>query len=156
MIGDVNLFLYPDSDSDNQDEDDPPDPSNQKEQEQEQQVVGEVEIMIAKKSEQGKGMGKKILLTFLWFIVSSLEGVMGEYHATHGDGKTGSSLKYLRVKIDHENTRSIRLFSSVGFQTVSESPNYFGELELRLPICAGLKEEVEGRMDAIPFIVGYS
>jgi ribosomal protein S18 acetylase RimI-like enzyme len=151
MIGDVNLFLYSASSSSSSDEEE-----DEHQIERVQQVIGEIEIMIAKKSEQGKGIGKKILLTFMWFIVSSLEAVMGEYHAAHGAGKMRSCLKYLRVKIDHENTRSIRLFSSIGFEKGSETPNYFGEIELRLPMRESLKGELEGKMEAVPFVVGYS
>lgn len=160
MIGDVNLFLYPvdDEDQDVQDGQTPSSPTNiPTSTPQPQPVLGELEIMIASKTAQGKGMGKQILLPFLWYILATLDCIMAEYHSANGSGKERSVLKYLRVKIGHENVRSIRLFESVGFAKVGDGePNYFGEVELRLDLSEGLKRDVEGRMELVPFVVGYS
>lgn len=125
MIGDVNLFLSA------EDEDDEYENEPVGGEEKHQAVVGELEIMIASPSHRGKRLGRDILLAFLWYIVSSLPLILDEYHTRHGAGKAESRLKYFRVKIDSGNERSIKLFESVGFQRLSGTPNYFGELELR-------------------------
>jgi L-amino acid N-acyltransferase YncA len=70
--------------------------------------------------------------------------------------KTESRLEYLRVKISSGNARSIRLFESVGFQKVSEAPNYFGEVELRMPVSAGYVSKIERGLDAVPLVVEYA
>jgi RimJ/RimL family protein N-acetyltransferase len=114
MVGDVNLFL-----------------SESEDDGEEGLCVGEVEIMVARIDLQGKGIGTAILLTFLWYVLNHLEGMLGEYSKSLGKAKV---MKYLRVKIDAENERSIKLFERVGFKKVSEKPNYFNELELRYGI----------------------
>jgi RimJ/RimL family protein N-acetyltransferase len=151
MIGDVNLFLYPDEEEEEWQINHTR--SEDTVLEKEKGVVGEVEIMIAKKMFQGKGYGKEILLGFLWYIVKRYLGIMREYSRIHG-GKR-SCLNYLRVKIDAENERSLKLFESIGFTGRNEKPNYFGELELRLPWSADLGQEVEQMMKAIPLEVVY-
>ncbi|KAF2178526.1 hypothetical protein K469DRAFT_328672 [Zopfia rhizophila CBS 207.26] len=157
MIGDVNLFLYAD-DGDNGEVDrrltDEKTRSIIHERNL-QGVVGEVEIMVARKEFQGKGLGKEILLAFLWYIVSSFVDITNEYHRSHGRGKTISHLKYLRVKIDGENARSIKLFEGAGFKKVDEKPNYFGELELRWPISVRSLNDIELNQEAVPLIVDY-
>ncbi|KAF2474760.1 uncharacterized protein BDR25DRAFT_384121 [Lindgomyces ingoldianus] len=127
MIGDVNLFLY----GDHEDEDENKTTNGVNMEKGQQAVVGEIEIMIARKDLQGQGLGKSVLSSFLWYIASYLPEILHEYHGSHGGAKSGGHLKYLRVKIDEGNVRSIKLFESVGFRKVSESPNYFKELELR-------------------------
>ncbi len=114
MVGDVNLFL-----------------SESEEDFEEGLCVGEVEIMVARIDLQGKGIGTAVLLTFLWYVLSHLEGMLGEYSTSLGKVKV---MKYLRVKIDAENEKSIKLFERVGFKKVSQKPNYFNELELRYAI----------------------
>ncbi|KAF2429931.1 acyl-CoA N-acyltransferase [Tothia fuscella] len=109
MIGDVNLFLF---------EDDL------------EEIIGEVEIMIARRDCQGKGYGHLILSMFLWYIVRNVDAILEHF----GGDDTKASLKYLRAKIDAENERSIRLFEKVGFEKIDEKPNYFGEVELRLTL----------------------
>ena len=121
MLGDVNLFLC---DDDEEEEDSTRDRRSGG-------IIGEVEIMIARRDLQGNGYGKSVLLAFLWYIISSLDGIVAEYCSNHRGMSRQGYLKFLRVKIDGENSRSIRLFESVGFQKVSEKVNYFGELELR-------------------------
>ncbi|KAI9865917.1 MAG: hypothetical protein M1813_001884 [Trichoglossum hirsutum] len=122
MIGDVNLFLATDGDGDG--------------------VVGEVELMIAEKAVRGKGLGRAGLLAFLRFVAVHLEEILREYHGGV-KSKEERGLEYARARISEGNSRSIGLFESVGFQKVSEEPNFFGEVELRM---AGL---TVGRIDAL-------
>jgi RimJ/RimL family protein N-acetyltransferase len=111
LLGDVNLFLTKDEDDD-------------------KAVVGEVELMVATKSNQGRGYGRASLLAFLTYISRNQNSIVAEYLGSH-DTPT-SALSIVRVKIGKDNARSIKLFESVGFQKLSEVPNYFGEFELRL------------------------
>lgn len=143
MIGDINLFLYEYDEGDGLHEQDI------------QEVVGEVEIMVARKDHQGKGLGKEILLTFLWYIISSLDQITSEYHQSHRGDKVASRFKYLRVKIDENNSRSIGLFEGVGFEKLSEKPNFFGELELRWPISTKARSDMETKLNGIPLIMTY-
>ncbi|OCK84114.1 hypothetical protein K432DRAFT_289553 [Lepidopterella palustris CBS 459.81] len=146
MFGDVNLFLY----SDEEQEGDPAvaDACS---------VVGEIEIMIALKHLQGNGNGKSILLAFLWYIILSLPKLMAEYASRHtGPAAKSPVLKYLRVRIDTENVRSVRLFESVGFQKVSEHPNYFGELELRWAVEGRDVAQLEEMQGTVPKCLVYN
>jgi RimJ/RimL family protein N-acetyltransferase len=117
MIGDVNLFLCEDDEED--------DDAVQG------RLIGEVEIMIARKDLQGKGLGSAVLRAFLWYIITNLNAILSEYEISGAKDAKGS-LRYFRVKIDAKNDRSIKLFEKAGFKLVSDKPNYFGELELRL------------------------
>ena len=162
MIGDVNLFLYPmDEDEDEDDQEHQEDPSSLSHiptsASPTQHVLGELEIMIASKRAQGKGMGKQILLPFLWYILATLNCIMAEYHSANGSGKERSVLKYLRVKIDKDNVRSLKLFERIGFVRTSAEANYFGEVEMRTPVVAGELREVEGKIGLRGFgsEVGY-
>jgi len=150
MIGDVNLFLYDDDDDDEEE-----DIKNSDQDKSVNYVVGEVEIMVARKDFQGKGYGREILLGFLWYIAKRYPGIMSEYHQANGGKRKESTIKYLRVKIDAGNRRSLKLFESVGFIKLSKKPNYFGELELRLPWSRALTEDLEAAMRAIPREVTY-
>lgn len=151
MIGDINLFLYVDE----EEEGDEQAVQRSNIQNDTQSLIGEIEIMIAKKTLHGKGFGKTILLTFLWYIITYLDKITNEYHASHGGDNAGSQLKYLRVKIDAGNTRSIKLFESVGFRKVGEEPNYFGELELRWSVSPDIIKDLEKRLDVMPQILNY-
>lgn len=158
MIGDVNLFLNADDDREEEHAHWRLIHEGTKKTIQEGKmhgVVGEVEIMIARKDCQGKGLGRETLLAFLWYILTSFSGIMNEYHIAHGNGKTGSYLNYLRVKIDSGNARSIKLFESVGFKKVSEKPNYFGELELRWQVRLMSLSEIERQMGTVPHRIAY-
>jgi len=110
MLGDVNLFLTIS---------------------EEDAVIGEIELMIAVKDQQGHGYGRASLLAFLRFMVEHergiLEGFERERMSSGGNGIEG-----LVVKIGEANQRSIGLFESVGFERVGEGANYFGEWELRM------------------------
>ena len=128
MIGDVNLFLV--EDDNEEDDDDQNDTDTVSDNHQVQQLIGEIEIMIARKDLQRRGYGRATLSTFLWYVFSRSKEILDEY-AGQADA---ACLRYLRVKIGSENARSISLFESVGFFKVTEQPNYFGELELRLKV----------------------
>jgi RimJ/RimL family protein N-acetyltransferase len=155
MIGDVNLFFYP-YEGEVDDGYEGAQAGDHKGNQGLQKIIGEIEIMIARKADQGKGLGKAALLTFLWYIISNIESLMEEYHACLGGPKAGSYLEYLRVKIDGDNTRSIKLFEGMGFKKVSEKPNYFGELELRWSIPAGYTVGSKGGLGVAPIVITYS
>ena len=107
MIGDVNLFLRVD---DGEEGDADP------------QIIGEVELMIAEKSNQRKGFGKATLLSFLRYIADHEgeileEFVRGDQAAAKALGKAGVSgwrLSCLSVKIGQGNGRSLGLFEGAG------------------------------------------
>ncbi|CZR57951.1 related to METHIONYL-TRNA SYNTHETASE, mitochondrial [Phialocephala subalpina] len=109
MIGDVNLFLSP------ADED-------------EEGCIGELELMIAPKDSRRQGYGRATILTFLHYIQLHLDGLLAEYKSKLGLDKM--KLLQLKVKIGSKNDKSIKLFESLGFIKIGESPNYFGEFEL--------------------------
>ncbi|EUC40515.1 hypothetical protein COCMIDRAFT_41173 [Bipolaris oryzae ATCC 44560] len=129
MIGDVNLFLYP---YDNDDDED--NVQDEEKQNNEDLVVGELEIMIAEPSARGKGLAHEALQAFMWYISSSLPALLAEY--AQQDKQRRTSLRYLRVKIDKDNKRSLALFEKLGFKH-STGPNYFGEMELRANMLDG-------------------
>jgi GNAT superfamily N-acetyltransferase len=91
-------------------------------------VIGELEIMIARPESRGKGLAQEALRAFIWYISTSLPAILQEY--TQQDKDKAVCLRYLRVKIDKENKRSLALFEKLGFEH-SSGPNYFGEMELR-------------------------
>jgi RimJ/RimL family protein N-acetyltransferase len=131
MIGDVNLFLF----EENDDSEDIRDETVN--------IIGEIEIMIARKDLQGRGYGNAVLLNFIWYIVTNTTAILTEFVTSLGkQEKVGYALKYLRVKIDVGNERSIKLFEKVGFRKVSEKPNYFGEVELRWEVTESCCEEI--------------
>ena len=129
MIGDINLFLSADDNEGGRERDSNP-------------LIGEIELMITTKENQGRGYGRASLVAFLQYIYTHEKGILGEYDQERrgSPGYAPSSLAHLRVKIAESNVRSIRLFESVGFRKVSAEANYFGEVELRLvePLSATL------------------
>jgi RimJ/RimL family protein N-acetyltransferase len=140
MIGDVNLFLF-------EDDEDDEDIESVEKNAKGVNVIGELEIMIARTDLQGNGYGTAVLSSFTWYILSELSPILSEFTASLPAKPTGTpSLKYLRVKIDAENERSIKLFEKVGFMKVSEKPNYFGELELRLDVSRWEGTKVEQKI----------
>lgn len=142
MVGDVNLFL-----NDDDDEDDEGATINGAIQpDKPKSVIGELEIMIARKDQQGKGLAQETLRAFMSYIQSSLPSILLEYA-----GQRSAILKYLRVKIDKDNLRSLRLFERVGFVRTSAEPNYFGEVELRTPVAEGFLRDVESRIGLVDF-----
>ncbi|KAL5382609.1 hypothetical protein DPSP01_006446 [Paraphaeosphaeria sporulosa] len=144
MVGDVNMFLDPDAEDERAGNGDGA-----------QALIGEIEIMIADRAQQGKGLGCEILLAFMWYILQTRTLGMKEYHCSNPNGRENSSLRYLRAKIHKDNVRSTKLFEGVGFSKVSETPNYFGEIELRWTIGEDPLKDVETRMDAIPRVLAF-
>jgi len=145
MVGDVNLFLTADDDELGDDQTD------------EQCLIGEVEIMIARKDLHRKGYGRATLLTFLWYVFMNVEIMLQEF--VKDSSRTAvqrARLKYLGVKIGATNERSLRLFKSVGFRNISEEPNYFGELEMRLEITDALEQLKVEKQFELPRVLKYS
>lgn len=111
MVGDVNCFLFEDEDDEG--------------------VVGELELMIAEPGYRRKGIGRKALRVFMGYIHRHWEEIAAEF-ASSSSSVTQRRLSYLRVKINQENTGSIRLFEGLGFEKVGDGKaNFFGEVELR-------------------------
>ncbi|KAL4740645.1 GNAT domain-containing protein [Aspergillus similis] len=131
MIGDINLFLRVEEDEDGDGEGNP---SNS-------QIIGEIELMIAEKKDQGRGFGKAALLAFLQYVIERERELLGEFLAGDEEakkvmGKEEEEVKELKfgalsVKIGQANERSLKLFEGLGFRKIGDSPNYFGEWELR-------------------------
>lgn len=113
-IGDVNLFVQ-----------------TNEEESGNLSLVGEIELMIAEKQNQRKGLGRVVVLVFLKYILMHQQDILREHFAVAGDTSIMDKLAYLRVKIGETNSRSIHLFESVGFEKTEVSPNFFGEFELR-------------------------
>ncbi|KAF2098621.1 hypothetical protein NA57DRAFT_75859 [Rhizodiscina lignyota] len=115
MIGDVNLFLsYDDTEGS--------DPSH---------IIGELEIMVARKDLHAKGYGRTILLTFLWYVLIYTHGILQEFKSNQTNETASLAFKMLRVRIGSSNEKSIRLFETLGFHKIADAPNYFGEWELQ-------------------------
>ncbi|RPA92155.1 hypothetical protein L873DRAFT_1750840, partial [Choiromyces venosus 120613-1] len=70
MLGDVNLFLYPSSDHDGGD-----DAQGKK---RKKKVVGEVEVMIARRDYHGRGLGREAVALFLWYVGMHKRGIVGD------------------------------------------------------------------------------
>ncbi|KAJ4370773.1 hypothetical protein N0V83_005295 [Neocucurbitaria cava] len=162
MIGDVNLFLYEDEDED-EDEEAVEQAAGHGHvtkvgEAKPKALIGELEIMIARPEQRGKGLARETLIAFLWYISTYPASILAEYdsdtttntrvevEAAGGDRGARTWLKYLRVKIDKDNVRSIRLFEGVGFTRTSGEANYFGEVELRSSVVEGRFVDVEKRV----------
>lgn len=142
MIGDTNLFLR--NDDDDEENDNEKDITLNKE-EKHDPVIGEIELMIAEKQNQGKGFGRAALLGFLWYVMRHEEEILQEFvqstmlqegtvlsnHEIANRSTKERRIKCLSVKIGQDNSRSLALFESLGFEKTSQEPNYFGEFELR-------------------------
>jgi RimJ/RimL family protein N-acetyltransferase len=139
MIGDINLFLF-------EPEDDDEDESNSS-AEQSNAVVGEIELMIARKDLHRQGYGRTALLSFVGYILDSWAQIGAEYNNS-GSKSAAKSLDYLRVKINQSNARSIALFESIGFEQTAAGANYFGEIELRWRPDRSALEKCKGWEDA--------
>ncbi|KAL4878444.1 GNAT domain-containing protein [Aspergillus karnatakaensis] len=134
MIGDINLFLRID---------------DGEEGTSSPEIIGEIELMIAEKKDQRRGFGKAALLSFLRYVAGNEQEIVREFLKGEGDGKgklKERKFDALSVKIGEKNERSLKLFGSVGFEKVGESPNYFGEWELRRTRfdVEGVEQEMEG------------
>lgn len=126
MVGDINLFLRVDDGDEGNEQ---------------PQIIGEIELMIAEKVNQRQGCGKSATLVFLRYIIEHQGEILTEF--IHGGVEeemrekvvksTAGPLEFscLSVKIGNTNVRSLALFEGLGFQKVSDEPNFFGEFELR-------------------------
>ncbi|KAK3071548.1 hypothetical protein LTR53_008415 [Teratosphaeriaceae sp. CCFEE 6253] len=161
MIGDVNLFLsQPDDDNDDNDDkvNDDHGSTRPSETSRDAGVVGELELMIARKSHHRQGYGRAALLTLMGYILFHWPSIYLEYtggqHCTpwppaqqsssHSNPKSAKDLpaiippaqkrpelRYLGARIQECNTGSLALFEGVGFKRTAQGANYFGEVELR-------------------------
>lgn len=161
MIGDINLFLRID-------EGDEPESEQQQQQTgggdsatahaaPDPQIIGEIELMVAEKTNHRRGFGRAALICFLRYIAEHEADILGEFvpstFTTSGqkmkirEKQQDWRFSHLSVKIGHENTRSLALFESSGFQKVTGQPNVFGELEMTRPRTdlgiEGLKGDLE-------------
>lgn len=143
MVGDVNLFLSTcdDEEEESSDRADFQDADRKSLAAAPIEVVGEIELMVAKTNHQRQGYGRAILLVFLSYILRHQTEILQEYCSSQNFRSTHTSIhlpscrfKYLRVRINESNSRSLALFESIGFTRISEQANYFGELELRRDI----------------------
>jgi RimJ/RimL family protein N-acetyltransferase len=146
MIGDINLFLFePEDDDDDDDDEDEGGPNSSTEKSN--GVVGEIELMIARKNLHRQGYGRAALLSFVGYILDSWAQIGAEY-TNSGSSDVSKSLDYLRVKINQSNARSIALFESIGFEQTAAGANYFGEIELRWRPDRSALEKCKGWEDA--------
>lgn len=130
MIGDINFFLYP------LDDDDAP----------EGHCMGEVDIMIAGQGDRRKGLGKAAVLTFLHYIWSNRDEILGEYRSGETglvEAGQGLRLRRLMAKIKADNVGSISLFRGLGFEQEGGS-NYFGEIKMVLKDFEAIGKVPEG------------
>jgi len=123
MIGDVNLFL---SEIDDEDESETDETSTIPEAkiEAEQEVTStkplmqaEIDIMIARKGYQGKGLGRAATCSMLQY------------------GATKLGIHRFFCRINEDNVSSIRLFKSIGFEQCGYAACFKQvEMELRKPL----------------------
>jgi RimJ/RimL family protein N-acetyltransferase len=121
MVGDVNLFLN------EAPEDDPTNTGISPRT----RLMGEINIMIARRELRRMGLGRSALQSFLMYVWSNRTLVVKELEAAKG---IDYNLVGFQAKIDADNEASIGLFESLGFKRTSSEPNYFGEVELTLPL----------------------
>jgi hypothetical protein len=125
MIGDVNLFLHLEEENEVTD-------SNVT-------VVGELEVMVARQDQQGKGHGRASITAFMAWTFENQAEVVSEFlrwkQISDGQVRKAKRLQYLRVRVNKSNARSLSLFKSLRFEPLGDGhPNYFDEIELRLPV----------------------
>lgn len=134
MRGDVNMFF-------------------QEDEANASHILGEVNIMVANPSARGKGFGKRVLLIFLWYVLSQRSLLTAEYCAA---GKsTEHTLVAFVAKIDQENRVSISMFEAVGFQRISDTPNYFGEVELKFDVDMAREKIKQTFLNKEPMLLRY-
>jgi len=120
LIGDVNLFISPDDDDKDNTEDDTEANYDKKTSISITSYIGEIELMIARPSHRGLGLGKIIVLMFLQYVLTQ---------------SSLSNIHKIRCKIGEDNVASLRLFEGLGFSRMSEEPSrYFREWEVELDV----------------------
>lgn len=123
MLGDINLFIYPDLDDSDSNPDSPPEKETAR-------VFGEVDVMIASPPHRNNGYGKAAVKSLLTFIQRNLPGILAEYAAFTGhEGPV--EMGKLVAKIKERNEASKVLFRGLGF-VAEGGVNYFGEVEMVL------------------------
>ena len=124
MIGDVNLFLSEIDDDDEIDADETSKsaelntdiPAEEGGSSTKPLIQAEIDIMIARKEYQGKGLGRAATCTMLKY------------------GATKLGIRRFFCRINEDNLNSIRLFKSIGFQQCGYAACFKQvELELRKP-----------------------
>jgi RimJ/RimL family protein N-acetyltransferase len=120
MVGDVNLFL---NDFDDEDV------STETAAHTPVRLIGEINLMIARREVRRMGLGKSALCTFLSYVRANRDAVVKELESAKG---AKCELVGYQAKIDKENEASIKLFESIGFKKAKDEPNYFGEVEMVL------------------------
>lgn len=125
MIGDVNLFLSIDEESEHL-------TNGSSDSTSQVRLIGELELMVARKDLHGQGYGREMILAMLQYVMLFEAAICKEFAGCWPGVSDSSvvSLHELRVKIGSTNKRSIKLFESLGFRKGSVEPNYFGEWEL--------------------------
>lgn len=127
MLGDINLFLT-EEDDDDCDSADPGQYVSDRGHGGKKKIVGELEVMVARREFWGKGFSRAAVLLFMMYVVVRRDEII----AAHCGSADRGVIKHLRVKIHESNVASIGLFESLLFKKKSEIPNYFGEFELVL------------------------
>lgn len=128
MVGDVNLFLS-ESDDDSIDgedrgSDDAPDSGEALHSESDPRIQAEIDIMIADKQSQNKGMGRAATCTMLLYGTRML------------------GVKRFFCKINEDNKASLSLFKSLGFEQCDYAACFRQiELELKAPL-ANMQQEL--------------
>lgn len=143
MVGDVNLFIYPD-------DEDPEEVAEEQAGNGRTRVFGEVDVMLAESSHRRRGHGKAAVQTLLRFLQRNLRAILAEYVSSTNQGGEVELVR-LVAKIKDSNEPSKTLFTGLGFMPKGDV-NYFGEVEMvlkrfgeRLPWGEGGYEEVEYR-----------
>ncbi|KAI5300070.1 hypothetical protein KEM55_000206, partial [Ascosphaera atra] len=95
-----------------------------------------LELMIAMRSDQKCGYGRSALLCFLRYLLRHEDVIVRYFLESQGfkppvARERPLRLAYLYIKVGAGNVGSIRLFESLGFTKIRETPDVFGELELR-------------------------
>lgn len=125
MLGDVNLFLYPDDTEGG-----------------EARLYAEVDVMLAEKSHRRHGHASAAVKSLLRFLQRNLRPILAEYAAYTGQ-RGDVELDRLVAKIKDSNGASRNLFSGLGFVQRGEV-NYFGEVEMALGFGGAFAWEGEG------------
>lgn len=131
MIGDINLFLFRLEDEDDE-------TSDSAASSKQEPIIGEIELMIARKDLRRQGYGRKALLSFIDYVLANWSAICAEFAPQ--DQHVGPAL--FRVKIQESNIASTKLFESIGFKRIKEEANYFGELELRWQAAEGQSRQL--------------
>jgi DNA polymerase delta subunit 2 len=146
MIGDVNLFIS----------------LAQDEATSKPILLGELELMIAERSEHRKGYGRSALLAFLQYIIRHETDILREFQfqgaqpspSSQTRGQQSRRFDHFAVKIGESNHGSIALFEGLRFHKTGDAPSYFGEYELRLGRDA-VDELLSSASSMNKFVEGY-